>query len=160
MSDLGGDGFGGIGAFIRQAIGEGRSLTSTRAAFREAGLGAMSNATFGQLFGQVRAAMGAAGELADIAYDLVPDPNMLTPWAAGTGGKFSSFVEVLVREPGSRDVSSRFHQYVTSDPHSPQEAVDAAMDVITQASMNQGTDFEAVVLDGIVTSMTRTVARR
>lgn len=159
MSDAGGIGSGGVGGFIRRAINEGLGVTRARAMFRESELGRMSNAAFGQLYGQVRSALGARDQLAGLDYAAIPDGDVFTPWAAGTPDRYASFVEVFVREVGSRDVTSRFYTHVTSDPHSPQEAVDAAMDVITGGSATGFTPYDEVPIDGVVTSMTRTVAR-
>ena len=148
-----------VGAFVRQAIGEGMGVTEARSLFRQQGIGEMSNEAFGQLFGQVRAAVGRESALAGIDYNAIPPTDVYTDWAAGEAGRFSSFVEVYVREPGTRSVSSRFYNYVTDGPHSPQEAVDAAMQVMSDAAADQGTDFDAVVLGGVVSSMTRMTGR-
>src|SRR2546422_342690 len=115
MSDLGPDVPLSVGGFIRQAIGEGLGVTATRNLFREQGIGAMSNEAFGQLFGQIREAVGAADRIATLDYNAIPSGDVYTPWAAGTPDRFSSFVEVFVREPGTRVVSSRFYQYVTDE---------------------------------------------
>lgn len=159
MSDPTDLGSGSIGGFIRSAIGEGLGVTAARGMFRDTGIGRMSNAAFGELYGQIRAALGTRDALASIDYGAIPQGEIYTPWAAGTADRYASFVEVFVREVGTRDVSSRFYQYVTSDPHTPQEAVDAAVDVIGAGSEDGTTPSGEVVLDGVVTSMTRTVAR-
>lgn len=159
MSDIEGSVNIGLGGFIRQAIGEGLSMTATRRTFREAGVGRMSNQAFSQLFGQIREAVGNRDRLARLDYNLIPDADVYSQWAAGTPDRYASFVQVFVREPGTRMVTSRFHQHISSDPHSPQEALDAAMATVSAAAADNGTDFDAVVLDGVVTSMTRTVAR-
>lgn len=159
MSGDGGLGAGSIGGFIRRAISEGMSVTKARNAFRSEQIGRMSNAAFGQMYGQVRAAIGNRSAIAALDYNAIPPAEALTEWRAGAGGRYSSFVEVLVREIGSRDVSTRFHQFVTDEPHTPQDAVDAAIDVISMGSEDGTTPSGEVVLDGVVTSMTRTIAR-
>lgn len=158
MTDIG-PGPGNIGGFIRQAIGEGLGVTAARNMFRETGIGRMSNQAFGELYGQVRAAIGNRDVLAGLPYDSIPAAEAYTPWAAGTVDRHASFVEVHVREIGSRDVSSRFYQYVTTEPHTPQEAVDNAIQVISNGSEDGTTPSGEIVLAGFVTSMTRTVSR-
>ncbi len=158
MTDIG-PGPGNIGGFIRQAITEGLGVTEARNLFRETGVGRMSNAAFGQLYGQVRAAIGQRDVLAGIDYNALPPGDAYTPWAAGRADRYASFVEVQVREIGTREVTSRFHQFVTNAPHTPQEAVDAAMQVVSNGSEDGTTPSGEIVLAGFVTSMTRTVAR-
>lgn len=148
-----------VSAFIRSAIGEGMGVTAARAALREEGVGRMSNAAFGQLYGQIRAAVGDRSAIAGMDYTQPVPTSVMTPWAAGTPDRYASFVEVYVRPIGSRDVTSKWHTYVTDFPHSGQEAIDAAVEQIMGGSETGMTPSGEVIVGAAVTSTTRTVAR-
>lgn len=157
--DLGPDVPLSVGGFIRQAIGEGLGVTAARNLFRSQGVGAMSNAAFGQLYGQIRTALGGRDQIAALDYNALPDAGVYTPWAAGEADRYATFVEVAVREVGSRTITSKFHTHVSDAPHTPQEAVEAAVATITAGNESGVTPSNEVVLDATVTSMTRTVRR-
>lgn len=148
-----------VSAFIRSAIGEGLGVTAARTAMRDEGVGKMSNAAFGQLYGQIRAAVGMRSQIAQLDYSTPPPPEVLTPWAAGVPDRYSSFVEVYVRPIGGRDITSKWFQYVTDDPHAGQEAIDAAIDSVMGGSEDGTTPSGEVIVGAAITSMTRTVAR-
>ena len=159
MADLGPDVPLSVGAFIRQAIGEGLGVTAARSLMRDQGIGRMSNATFGQLFHNIEAAVGERGVIESLDYRVLPPPDVYSTWAAGPGNRYASFVETFIRQQGSRDVSSRWYTYTTDTPHTPQEAIDKArMSMLVEPDETM-TIYGDVVLDSVVTSMARTTPR-
>lgn len=146
------------GAFISGAIAEGLGVTEARNLFRSYGM-QMGNGPFGQLYGQVRAALGDRDVISGLTYDAIPPGEAYTEWAAGTPDQFASFVQTFTREKGSNDVVTHFSTYVTDQPHTPQEAIDWAQADSEQAAAAGGTFSGQVTLASVVTSMTRTVAR-
>lgn len=146
------------GGFISGAIAEGLGVTEARDLFRSYGM-SMSNAAFGQLYGQVRAAIGNRDVISGLSYDAIPEGSAYTPWAAGTPDQYASFVQTFTRAKGSDDVTTHFSTYVTAEPHTPQEAIDWAQQESDQSAASGGTFAGQVVLASVVTSMTRTVAR-
>lgn len=159
MSNLGDDTRLSISAFIRAAIGEGMGVTQARNALRSSGAGRMGNAEFGQLYGQIRDAVGMRSSVAQLDYDALPPGEAYSTWAAGEAGRYASFVEVYVRPMGARDVTSKWYQHVTTEPHTPQSAIDAAIDVIMGGSQSGLTPSGEVIVGAAVTSITRTVDR-
>lgn len=148
-----------VSAFIRSAISEGMGVTAARSLFREQGVGRMSNSAFGQLYGQIRAAVGNRSAIAGLDYSQVPQAGAYTPWAAGAADRYATFVEVYVRPVGSREVTSKWYQYVTNNPHTPQAAINAAVDSIMGGSAEGLTPSGEVIVGAAVTSITRTVSR-
>lgn len=159
MSDLGPDVPLSVGGFIRRAIGEGMGVTAARNLFRSQGVGRMSNAAFGQMYGQARSALAGRDQVAGLDYATPPPGDAYTPWATGEPNRYATFVEVFVRPTGSRTVESRFYTYVTDQPHSPQAAVEEAQNVIAAGNVAGLTRYGEQVLTAVVTSMTRTVRR-
>lgn len=159
MSDAGGAGFGPVGAFIRSAISEGLGVTAARNAMREAGIGRMNNTTFGQIYGQIRDTIGARSAIAALDYSVLPPAGAYSEWAAGTSGRYASFVDVHVREIGSQQTGRKWFQHVTDFPHTPQEAIDAAMASVMGGTETGLTPSGEVIIGATITSLTRTVAR-
>jgi hypothetical protein len=146
------------GSFIAGAIGEGMGVTEARNLFRSYGM-SMGNDAFGQLFGQVRAAIGDRSAIAQLSYDSIPPGEAYTEWAAGQPDRYATFVQTFTREPGTNDVLTHFNTYVTDVAHSPQEAIDWAQQESEAAAAEGGTFSGQVTLASVVTSMTRTVQR-
>lgn len=159
MSDLGPDVPLPVSAFIRQAVGEGLGVTAARNLMRSEGIGAMSNATFGQLYAQIRAAVGDRDVIAALDYNVLPTPDVYSTYSMGPGGQYASFVETFIRPIGEREVTSRWYTYVTDGPHSPQAAVDAAMIAMDVEAGSGFTPYGDVVVGSVVSSMARTEPR-
>lgn len=118
------------GAFIARAIGEGIGVTAARDMLREAGL-RMSNQTFSNMYGSIRDSIGTRDELAGIDYSQVPPEDRFRTWAAGSEGDYLSFVESQVRIPGTDQLDTRYFTFRTAEPHTLQDAIDAAADFYT-----------------------------
>jgi hypothetical protein len=133
-------------------------VTEARNLFRSYGM-RMSNGAFGQIYGQVRAAISNEIQIAGLTYDAIPSGDVYTKWAAGTPDQYASFVQTYTRARGSSDIQTHFSTYVTADPHTPQEAIDWAQEESEMASAQGGTFEGQTTMMSVVTSMTRTVAR-
>lgn len=159
MSDLDPDAPGfSVGGFLTSAIDEGWSARRAIAEFRQAGM-AMSNQTFRSMYAAARDALANRDQIAALDYDAVPAGDVFTTWAAGEPDQYASFVESFVRMPGEREVESRFYTHVTAEPHTPQEAIDAAASYYTDESLPTNGTPQGTYQGSVVTSMTRTVAR-
>lgn len=147
-----------IGSFLGKAVGEGLSARQAIAEFREAGM-QMSNQTFRSLYSSARDALANHDAIAALDYDAIPPGDAFTDWAAGEGGNYATFIESFVRMPGEREVESRFFTHVTSEPHTPQEAIDAAAAIYGDEGDGTGPAYGAVYHGSVVTSVTRTTPR-
>lgn len=146
-----------VAAFIRSAIGEGMGVTAARQAMREGGIGRMSNETFGQLYGQIRDAVGMRSAIAGMDYAALPGAELYTEWAAGAAGRHASFVDVYVRPIGQGELTSKWYQHVTDAPHTPAEAIAAAIQNIQGGAETGRTPSGEVIEGAAVTSITRTI---
>lgn len=156
MSDLG-DGAPGfsVGGFLSQAVEEGWSARRAIAEFRDAGM-RMSNESFRSMYNNARDALANRDVIAGLDYNAIPSHDVFTPWAAGEEGNYATFVESFVRLPGEREVESRFYVHVTADPHTPQDAIDAAAAIYTDESLPTGGTPQGSYVGSVVTSVTRT----
>lgn len=127
MADEVGIGGGLIGQFLQGAIGEGLSMTAARNMFREQGIGRIANQTFSQLYSEARFAASKYDDWASLNYGAIPGGEQYGTIRAGGPERFLTRVEVGVRESGSRDLTTTFFTHMSAEPHTPQEAIDAAM---------------------------------
>lgn len=143
-----------VGSFMAQAVGEDLSMRSAREAFRAAG-GRMSNQSFASMYSEVRDAIGGREAIQAIDYSSIPDAGLYGSWASGGEGNYSTFVTSYVRRVGERGLEPRYYTYTTSEPHTPQEAIDAAGSWITDNPDQAAAYGEGVYAGGVVTSMVR-----
>lgn len=159
MSDLLGEGLGfNVGAFAAKAIDEGMSSNAFRAALRDEGV-TMSNQSMRSIYNQVRDAVAGRDVIANLPYDALPPSEAYTDWAAGAEGRYATFVQSFTRMPGERELEPKFFQYVTDEPHTPQEAIDAAAAHYTSDATSTGGTPKGSYISSVVTSMTRTIGR-
>lgn len=144
-----------IGAFMAQAAGEGLGVTEARNALRAAG-GAISNATFSAMYSEIRTSIAARDALQNIDYGSIPSGADYTEWTMGAEGDYATFVTSYVRVPGQSGVEERYFTYVTDQPHTPQEAIDAAADFYTNDQLTAESMAGGVYQGSMVTSMTIT----
>lgn len=143
------------GAYAAKAIGEGMSSNQFRAAFRAEG-GSMSNQSLRSVYNQARDALAGRDVIAGLDYNAIPPGDAFVDWAAGAEGNYATFVTSLVRMPGERELETRYFIHSTSDPHTPQEAIDAAAAHYTDDSTSDEAYRNASYQGGFITSMTRT----
>lgn len=151
-------GSGLIGQFLQSAIGDGLSMTAARDLFRESGVGALSNQTFSQLYGEARFAAGKYDDWANLDYSAVPGAEQYADIRASGPDRYLTRVEVGVREIGQRDITTTFFTHMTNDPHSPQEAIDAATSRIADTQQYGVTLGQGAVLAAWVSGIFRTKA--
>lgn len=149
-------GLGLISSFIRGAVEEGMGVTAARGLFREQGIGRLSNETFGQLYGEARLSLANRDAVAGLAYDAIPEGSSYAMIRAGGPERFLTTVEVPVRESGTRGIVTRFYTHMTSDAHTPQEAVDAALQRFSSPDEDGTAYDEGTPLAGWVTGLHRT----
>lgn len=144
------------GAFMAQAANEGLGVVAARNAMRESGI-SMSNATFSRMYGEIREAIAGRDALQGLDYGAIPPGETYTDWAVGAEGDYATFVTSYVRVPGQSDLEQRFYIYRSDQPHTPQEAIDAAADQYTNTDLTRDSLAGGVYQGSVVTSMTRTV---
>lgn len=144
--------------FIAGMIEEGIGVTAGRNMVRDAGF-QISNEAFGNLYGQVRFALGDREIIQGLNYDQVPPSDVYSTWRAGRGDQYATYVTSYVRPVGERDIEERFYFHLSDDPHTPQEAIDAAQAHLTgDRAATSGSD-PIVLVGSVVTSVNRTIGR-
>lgn len=159
MSEIGpaGEAFN-VASFLAQAMDEGMSMRSARQAFRDAGM-RMSNQSFASMYAEVRDAIGGREAVQGLDYSAIPPAEAFTTWAAGDAERFSTFVTSFVRRTGEREMEPRYYTYTTDRPHSPEEAVQAAADFLTDNDLVRDSFGNGIYQGSVVTSVTHTRAK-
>lgn len=146
-------------AFIVQGLEEGLSGNAILRGLQEAGAG-MNRGTFFQMVGEIRGAIGAREELQGLDYGAIPEGSSYSTWRAGAGDQYATFVTSYVRPVGSLDIEQRYYTHITNDPHSPQDAIDAAQDFLDRGNEQGSGPSADTTMGSVITSINRTVARR
>lgn len=113
--------------YIAEAQGLGWSQSETLRTFRADG-SSMATETFGRLWNEVGDSIARQSSAAGLNPFEIPDPNAYSTWTMGKGGEFATSVNVLFRDVDTGIVGTKQFLYVTSDPHTPAEAQQAAWD--------------------------------
>lgn len=142
----------------RSGIESDMSATASLKAFR-AGGGRIGNERWYSLYGDIRAAMGNREQLQGISYGQVPAYDQMTSWAAGTAGQQATFVQTFLQVPGERGTRTSFFIHVTGDPHTPQEAIEAAQRSIAEGQRTGSGPVGEVMLGSVITSVARMTGR-
>lgn len=136
MSDVG-SGEEGIplnpAGFLRAAMAEGRSSTNALNAFREAG-GDVRTSSWYRMAGEVRDSLSRAGELASLAQDALPGPEMIGEWSAGRAGTYAAQVHIHVRDADSDAMYSVPFTFTSENLFTPAEAEAAAIEAWTEGA--------------------------
>lgn len=143
------------GAFIAKAIDEGLSQNKAMVAFRAEGM-KMGNESFRSMYVEVANAIADRDVIARLDYDALPPGDAYSVWSAGAEGDYATFVTSLTRMPGSVEMEPKYFMHVTADPHTPQEAIDAAAAHYTDDATSTGGTPKGSYMGSVVTSMTRT----
>lgn len=144
--------------FIANLIQDNIGVTAGRALMREAGM-RMSNATFSRMYGQVREAIGGREQLQGLDYEAIPSGEQYSTWTAGQGGQYATFTTTFIRPTGSREVEPAFYFHITNEPHTPQEAIDAAAVFFADGDEINPVYGPREIIGAVVTSVNRTVAK-
>lgn len=144
---------------VRSGIESGMSATSSLRAFREMG-GRIGNERWYALYGDVRSAVGNREGIQSMLYDSIPQAAQMTDWAAGEAGQQATFVQTYLQVPGERSPRTSFYIHVTDNPHTPQEAINAAQGSIAEGQRTGTGPVGEVMLGSVITSVARLTGRR
>lgn len=119
---------GNIAGFIKGLIDEGVGPTEGRQLYRDAG-GTVSNGAWSRLYGETYDALQRSTTAGSLELDQLPDPSQYATWSMGKGGKYATQVNLFSRDTGTNDITPHNYTYITSSPHTPQEAIDEAWSI-------------------------------
>lgn len=145
---------GNAAGFASRMISEGVGVTEGRALFRDAG-GRIGNQVWSRIYGETKAAFGNRSNLADLSPDDIPGDHLFTDWTVNNPRGNATQVTVFVRDRGSDSVDRLGYTHFSDGPVSPQEAIDAAMDMYTSAAAEGGSFAGQVILGAAVTGLYR-----
>lgn len=123
---------GNRAGYVAGLLREGQSANQILGTLRDAGVG-MRRANGLKLISQVRDSLTREPVIAGLRGDQLPDAAQYGTWAMGRGGQYATKVAVygVGRETGIATKS--FYTHVSNEPHTPEEAAAAAIDVFTDA---------------------------
>lgn len=145
---------GNPAGFIAQAIRSGQNATQALSAYREAGGSARTQTWYG-LYGQVSDTLARQPEAANLEPNRIPGAEDYGEWSMGRGGQFATQVQILFRDRETGIIGSAPYTHITDEPHTPDEAVYAGIDLYTNDEAAQR--YAQQVLGGVVTNVWQTV---
>lgn len=145
---------GNPAGFMASKINEGVSANQALSDFREAG-GSFRRQDWLRGYAGVRDTLTSRPEIAGIDPTSVPEAAQYGEWAMGRGGQFATQVQIQVMDRESGIVGSAPFTYITDEPHTPEEAVAAGMDLYTNDEAAQR--YGQRVMGGLPSAMWQTV---
>jgi hypothetical protein len=157
MSDITG-GPGPLVGFINEAIGQDLNATAALREFRAAG-GAINNEAWYQAYGALRQGFSAGQTLSQLASEAVVPGELMTTWAAGTAGEYSTFVEAFFQIPGQHAYETRWFIHTSATAPTRGEAQDAAEEFFTRPDVLGYLGDGATLAFTVPTSVARMTGR-
>lgn len=154
MPDDEGVNIGNPAGFIADKLREGTGATRALDEFREAG-GEMRRQSWFRLYGQVSDTLARSPESEALDPRALPDSSAYGEWAMGAGGQYASQVNVMFRDVESGVIGTAQYTHISDDPHTPEEAIAAAVDVY--GDEETAGRYEQAILGGVVTNVWQTV---
>lgn len=145
---------GNPAGFIADQIRSGVNATNALEGFREAG-GGMRRQSWFRLYGEVADSIARSPEAAALDPAAYPDAENYGEWAAGQGGQYATQVNIMIRDRASGVVGSAPYTHITDDPHTPDEAIAAGVDLYSNDDAAQRYDQQ--ILGGVVTGIWQTI---
>lgn len=154
-----GDGvnIGNPAGFMLAKIQEGISANQALADFREAG-GAYRRQDWLRGYAGVRDALQMRPEIAGIEPSAIPEAGAFAEWRMGRGGQFATQVQMLVMDRESGIMTIAQYTHITDEPHTPDEAVQAGIDLFGQPATESR--YSQRVMGGLPSGLYRTVPFR
>lgn len=117
---------GNPAGFIAEQIQAGMSARASLAEWRDLG-GTSGNQAWNRLYGFVNDALLRMPEQAALDPNVIPSNADYATWAMGSGGEYATQVKVMVTDADTGDEILLDFTHISSDPHTPAEAMAAAL---------------------------------
>lgn len=124
-------GAGNVAGWISAAQREGMGYNEALRTFRDVG-GSIGNDKWSSIWGQVRDVESRYPGVANTPVDQLPNAADYGTWSMGSGGKYATNVWATFTDIDTGAVMSKTFTYVTSDPHSPADAIEWGTDQFEQ----------------------------
>lgn len=128
----GGDGIniGNRAGYIGGLIREGFSANKILRTLSESGAGIQRSAGL-KLISQVRESLDKAPGIASLPGSSLPSAEQYGTWAMGRGGQYATNVAVYSIDKETGQSIKSFYTHVSNEPHTPEEAAQAGIDLYT-----------------------------
>lgn len=121
---------GNRAGYVAELLRQGESANSILRTLQENGAGMQRQAGL-RLVAQVRDTLQRQPEIEGLPGNQIPDAAQYGTWAMGRGGQYATNVAVFSQERESGASIKSFYTHVTNDPHTPEEAANAAVESFT-----------------------------
>lgn len=121
---------GNRAGYVAQLLREGESANGILKTLRDNGAGMQRQAGL-RLVSQVRDSLNREQTIAGLPGNQLPDGSQYGTWAMGRGGQFATKVAVYTIDRDSGVAFKNFTTIITNDPHTPEEAAAAAIDMFS-----------------------------
>jgi len=145
---------GNPSGFIRALQAEGEGPTAGLRIFRDAG-GKIQDSRWFDLYRQVADTLARIPQSLGLDPYSVPGPGEYTQWSLGRGNQFMSRVEVKVLDRDTGDYYTKWHTYVTDEPHTMVEAEDDAFAMFGDPDTENA--YGETVMGALTVTMAKTV---
>ena len=145
---------GNPAGFAAEQIRSGTSANAALNAYRQAG-GAIRRQTWFRLYAQTADTLARSAEASSLEPGAIPNAEQYGTWSMGPGGQYATQVNILFRDRDSGVVGTAPYTYVSNDPHTPDEAIAAGIDLYTDDEAAQ--KYDQQILGGVATGIWQTV---
>jgi hypothetical protein len=121
---------GNRAGYIAELVREGYSANKILGTLRDLGAGMQRSAGL-KLVSQVRESMDKAPGIAGLRGDQLPSADQYGTWQMGRGGQYATNVAVYSIDKDTGASIKSFYTHVTNEPHTPEEAAQAGIDLYT-----------------------------
>lgn len=140
--------------WIARMLRDGQSANSILRTFQDAGAG-MRREYGLNLIRQVRASISDHPELGALEPGALPTAEQYSTWAMGSGGQYATSVTVAFRDVETGLAGVQPFTYVTDEPHTPEEAAQAAIDTYSEGEETD--DYNRRIMGALPGTMYATV---
>lgn len=145
---------GNPAGFIAYGLSVGKSGNEILREWRDLG-GSSGNESWRRMVGSIADTINRTDDMAALDPGALPTAADYGEWQMGRGGQYATQVAVTARDDETGLLTTSQYTYVSNEPHTPDEAVEAAMDEygISDNAAAYGQD----VLGAFVTHVWQTV---
>lgn len=145
---------GNRAGYIAGLLREGKSANAILRELQAAGGGIQRQAGL-RLVAQVRDTLSRAPDAGNFAGNQLPDAGQYGTWAMGRGGQYATQVAVYLQDRDNGDSIKQFYTHVSNEPHTPEDAANAAIDLFSQT--DDDSEYDQRVMGAMPGTMWQTV---
>lgn len=145
---------GNRAGYVAELLREGNSANSILRTLQESGADMQRQAGL-RLVAQVRDSMQRSAEIQSLPGNQLPSADQYGTWAMGRGGQYATQVAVYLLDRDTGESIKAFYTHVTNEPHTPEDAANAAIDVFNTS--DEESEYNQRVVGALPDNMWTTV---